>query len=387
MPRAIINRLVKCLSSHTVFLKTQNLASTILQLHLRNSRCAFPGRAARARMLADSGDARPHGPVAEVLRESQGETFPVSDPGHHQQLTVSVSGRPEFLHPRPTPSAWYARVPGVALSVGLHVMCLLGVAAISHSAAERTPRPKTSLTFAPVSLAVPVATLARQSEPARLAVRAIEPRPKLPRTPAPPADAIRKIEPPAPVKPIPVTPSVDAELLEPPTNNVPNVQRAPEPTIRVGAFEAIAAARPRVRETAAVMPGGFGDASARAVRALPTAVVASAGFDRQAAPPPPVVPSAAPAAAFGDSSIEILFKPKPRYTDEAETLGIQGTVVLEVEFTASNDVRVLRVIRKLGHGLDEAAIHAAEQIRFKPARRQGAAVDSVVTVQIEFRLT
>jgi TonB family protein len=133
---------------------------------------------------------------------------------------------------------------------------------------------------------------------------------------------------------------------------------------------------------------GFGDAAARAtVRALPTAVVASGGFDREVAPPPPVPPSAAPAAAFDDSSVEILFKPKPRYTDEAEALGIQGTVVLEVEFTSANEIRVLRVVRKLGHGLDEAAIRAAEQIRFKPARRQGVAVDSRVTVQIEFHLT
>jgi TonB family protein len=183
---------------------------------------------------------------------------------------------------------------------------------------------------------------------------------------------------------------VNAERLEPPSNTltVANVQTPPESTVRVGAFEALAAARPRARETAAVMPAGFGDASARGtVRALPTAVVASAGFDRETAPPPPVTPTAPPTAAFGDSAIEILFKPKPRYTDEAEALGIQGTVVLEVEFSASNDVRVLRVIRTLGHGLDEAAVRAAEQIRFKPARRQGVAVDSRVTVQIEFRLS
>jgi TonB family protein len=121
---------------------------------------------------------------------------------------------------------------------------------------------------------------------------------------------------------------------------------------------------------------------------LAAASVASGGFDREKAPPPAVASTPASGAAFGDATpIEILFKPKPRYTDEAETLGIQGTVVLEVEFTASNEVRVLRVIRKLGHGLDEEAVRAAEQIRFKPARRQGVAVDSRVTVQIEFHLT
>jgi TonB family protein len=266
------------------------------------------------------------------------------------------------------------------------VTCLLGGIAIAHSAPERTPRPKSSLTFAPVTLAVPVHALPPKPEPPRLAVRKIEPLPK-PRTPA--ADEARRtIEPPAPA-PIPVTQTARAELLEPPSDHIDvrTVQRSPEPAVRVGAFETVAATRPRTRE-AAVVSAGFGDASARGtVRALPTAVVGSAGFDREVAPPPPVAPSAAPVAAFGESSIEILFKPKPRYTDEAEALGIQGTVVLEVEFTASNEVRVLRVIRKLGHGLDEAAIRAAEQIRFKPARRQGVAVDSRVTVQIEFHLT
>jgi TonB family protein len=313
----------------------------------------------------------------------------VSDSSHQRPLTVGVSGRPLFLQPTPEPAAGYARVPGVALSIGLHVMCLLGVVAISHSAAERTPRVRTSLTYAPVSLAVPVHALRVRPEPARLAVRKLEPPPKL-RASAPADDASRKIEPPAPVKPTPVTATVEAERLEPPSNPiaVTNVPRTPEPAVRVGAFEALAAGRSRPRETAAVMPAGFGDASARGtVRALPTAVVASGGFDRETAPPPPVAPSVAAAAAFGDSSIEILFKPKPRYTDEAEALGIQGTVVLDVEFTASNEVRVLRVIRKLGHGLDEAAIRSAEQIRFKPARRQGVAIDSRVTVQIEFHLS
>jgi TonB family protein len=312
----------------------------------------------------------------------------VSDPSYHQPLTARVSGRPLFLQPSPVHPPTHARVPGVALSVGLHVICLLGGIAIAHSAPERTPRPRTSLTFSPVSLAVPIDALSALPEPKRLAVRRIEP-PK-PHTPVPADEPSRKIEPPAPVTPASVTPTVQVELREPPSNNVtvPSVQRAPEPVVRVGAFETVAAARPRTRETAAVMSAGFGDASARGtVRALPTAVIASGGFDREVAPPPPVAPSAAPATAFGDSSIEILFKPKPRYTDEAEALGIQGTVVLEVEFTASNEVRVLRIIRKLGHGLDEAAVRAAEQIRFKPARRQGVAVDSRVTVQIEFHLS
>lgn len=294
--------------------------------------------------------------------------------------------RPLFLQTSAAPTPAHARIPGVALSVGLHVIALLGGIAIVHSAPERTPQPRTSLRYSPVSLAVPVSTQPERPSPAPLVVRKIEPPPK-PHTPAPVDEPRRNIEPPPP--PAAETATVQAEL-EPPSNivTVPSLPRAPEPAVRVGAFETSPAARPRARETAAVMSAGFGDAAARgAVRALPTAVVASGGFDREVASPPPAPPAAAAPTGFGDSSIEILFKPKPRYTDEAEALGIQGTVVLEVEFTAANEVRVLRVIRKLGHGLDEAAIRAAEQIRFKPARRQGVDVDSRVTVQIEFHLS
>jgi TonB family protein len=47
---------------------------------------------------------------------------------------------------------------------------------------------------------------------------------------------------------------------------------------------------------------------------------------------------------------------------------------------------VLRVVRGLGHGLDESAIRAANGIRFKPAQRNGHPVDFRTTLTIVFRL-
>ena len=84
---------------------------------------------------------------------------------------------------------------------------------------------------------------------------------------------------------------------------------------------------------------------------------------------------------------EIISKPKPAYSKEARDLRLEGEVVLEILFTASGDIRILRLIRGLGHGLDEAAVRAAEQIRFKPAERDGKPIDSRSVVQIIFRLT
>jgi TonB family protein len=84
--------------------------------------------------------------------------------------------------------------------------------------------------------------------------------------------------------------------------------------------------------------------------------------------------------------VEILAKPKPLYTAEARSLKIEGRVTLEVVFGATGQVRVVRVVRGLGHGLDETAAAAAEQIRFKPATENGQPVDFRAIVHILFQL-
>jgi TonB family protein len=84
--------------------------------------------------------------------------------------------------------------------------------------------------------------------------------------------------------------------------------------------------------------------------------------------------------------VEILFKPRPQYTEEGRRLQIEGEVSIEVLFAASGEIRILRVARGLGHGLDENAVRAAQAIRFRPAVRDGIAVDFAGTVRITFQL-
>jgi TonB family protein len=74
------------------------------------------------------------------------------------------------------------------------------------------------------------------------------------------------------------------------------------------------------------------------------------------------------------------------YTDEARRRGIEGDVVLELIVTQAGTVDRVRVVRGLGAGLDQSAIAAVKQWRFEPARRQGAPVDVVVDISIEFRM-
>ena len=83
---------------------------------------------------------------------------------------------------------------------------------------------------------------------------------------------------------------------------------------------------------------------------------------------------------------EITFKPRPVYTDEGRQLKIEGEVLLDVVFSANGQIRIVKVVRGLGHGLDESAVHAAEKIQFKPALRDGQPADFEAVLHIVFQL-
>jgi len=86
------------------------------------------------------------------------------------------------------------------------------------------------------------------------------------------------------------------------------------------------------------------------------------------------------------TQVEIISKPNPVYTQEARSLKLEGDVLLEVLFASNAHLHVNRVVRGLGHGLDESAIAAANQMQFKPASRNGVPVDSTAIVHVVFRL-
>jgi TonB family protein len=118
----------------------------------------------------------------------------------------------------------------------------------------------------------------------------------------------------------------------------------------------------------------------------PERAVHQSGFGDVEASAKPEPPKKRPDFAAAATPVEILFKPKPDYTDKARTAKVEGEVLLRVLFSAMGDVRVLDVVRGLGYGLDENAGRAAQQIKFRPAQRDGQPVDSTATVRIVFQL-
>jgi TonB family protein len=85
--------------------------------------------------------------------------------------------------------------------------------------------------------------------------------------------------------------------------------------------------------------------------------------------------------------VAIQSKPAPVYTEEARRLHVEGDVVVQVVFSATGEIRIVGVVKGLGHGLDEAAVAATRQIRFTPAQRDGQFVDYPATIHVVFALS
>ena len=295
------------------------------------------------------------------------------------------------LSARPT-GRW---TTGLWLSVALHAIGVVVLIVVPIRASEKPSAPfkRSRMVFvlpATVRVTLPSAPLVA---------------PRLP-PPAPPRP-IRELARADVPKPVPVTPVV--KLVEPaPAPVVPAIERPIEkPVIQrpveTGLFDRTNGARTSLA-AAAVTTGGFGNAAASPRDAANSRAVTTGGFSSGARAPRPITnagevqtagfdvrapaqPSVAAVTKPADRPVEIVFKPTPEYTDEARSARIEGTVSLELEFTAAGDVRVLRVVRGLGHGLDEAAQRAALRIRFKPAQSDSGPVDSRATVHITFRLS
>jgi len=292
---------------------------------------------------------------------------------------------------------------GLWLSVAVHAIFAVVLIVVPIRASEKLPAPRTRS----IGVFIMPATALVKLPSAPVVV------PRLPAPPAPPRPMpemaraeVPKLLPVAPIVAKPVEPAPTplvpaAPAFERPIEK-PVIQRPPE----TGLFERTNSARTS-QAAAAVTTGGFGNAAAsRDAANGPGAVttggfnsgapaprgaasgsgeVQTAAFDRRASAP--AQPSVAAVTTPIDRPVEIVFKPTPEYTDEARSARIEGTVSLELEFTAAGDVRVLRVVRGLGHGLDDAAQRAALRIRFKPAQSDGRPVDSRATVHITFRLS
>lgn len=319
----------------------------------------------------------------------------------------------------------------MSTSAVLHGAVIAVAASLAGVTSVVVPRPETDLTFVEVVPPPPVRVPLQMPPVVKQEIRYIE-EPKIEPEPEPKPEPEKVV---ARTEPTPPAPEPPREVIEPPKpkpvtlgsfDPTGNSTRAPEqarPIVAAG-FDALAARTPDMKTATAAVgafelskgqarpgtdrPNVVGDAgfgvgvSTGRGRGGAGGVVTSGGFDTGKgggggrpqgavkttdfdAKAPQHVQQAAPQART-EVALEILSKPTPKYTDEARAMKIEGEVLLDVEFAATGEVRVLGVVRGLGHGLDESATRAVQGMRFKAAQRNGQPIDFRTTVHIVFRL-
>lgn len=105
------------------------------------------------------------------------------------------------------------------------------------------------------------------------------------------------------------------------------------------------------------------------------------------APPPPAAASTSLAHLPARQGPQVLYKPRPAYTQAATQAKVEGVVSVRIRVSSAGSVSVLGVTNGLGYGLDESAMRAVQATRFKPAvDGNGNAVDWEGVVNISFQM-
>ncbi|HEV8241778.1 MAG TPA: energy transducer TonB [Thermoanaerobaculia bacterium] len=111
----------------------------------------------------------------------------------------------------------------------------------------------------------------------------------------------------------------------------------------------------------------------------------------------PVAGNGPPGPAWGDGDGEValaldarmtrpetIFRVTPRYTEAARIARREGTVIVQATIDRTGHVTDLRLIKSLGLGLDESAMNAVQQWRFKPAVLAGRPVPVYFQLSVNF---
>lgn len=88
----------------------------------------------------------------------------------------------------------------------------------------------------------------------------------------------------------------------------------------------------------------------------------------------------------GVTAPAIIQRFEPRYSKEASAAKHMGSIVLSLVVGENGVPRDIRVLRGLGMGLEELAIEAVAEWRFKPGMKDGQRVPVAATIEVKFRL-
>jgi len=98
------------------------------------------------------------------------------------------------------------------------------------------------------------------------------------------------------------------------------------------------------------------------------------------------IPLVLRAGVGGVTSPGCSYCPQPNYTNPAREAKFNGTVLLQVTVSEAGSTVESKVIRGVPFGLNEAAMNAVRDWKFKPATREGEPVTCMVMIEATFRL-
>ncbi len=82
----------------------------------------------------------------------------------------------------------------------------------------------------------------------------------------------------------------------------------------------------------------------------------------------------------------IIHSVEPAYTEDARREMISGNVQVYLWVDKNGNPSHVKVVRGIGHGLDERAVEAVRQYKFKPATRDGQPVTVDLYIDVNFQI-
>jgi periplasmic protein TonB len=88
----------------------------------------------------------------------------------------------------------------------------------------------------------------------------------------------------------------------------------------------------------------------------------------------------------GVSQPEVLFQVEPEFSEEARKAKFMGSVLVGLVVDTSGRPQSVHIVRGVGMGLDEKAMEAVRQYKFKPAMENGKPVPVELNVEVNFQI-
>jgi protein TonB len=80
------------------------------------------------------------------------------------------------------------------------------------------------------------------------------------------------------------------------------------------------------------------------------------------------------------------YTPDPEFSEEARKAKFSGNVMVSLIVGEDGKPRNVHVLRGVGMGLDQKAVAAVQQYKFKPALKDGKPVPVYVNIEVNFQI-